>query len=79
MEAAMRRYGAMVLGLMAFLVISPESAMADSCPGPREDFGAIKKWVDPNNQMGESVRNLAAVGAVYQFKMEAVLGRGRAR
>jgi hypothetical protein len=33
------------------------------------NFDRLKKAVDPTNQMGESLRILAAVGALYQFKM----------
>lgn len=36
---------------------------------PVADMAAIKKAVDPEEKMGESERNLAALAAVYQFKM----------
>jgi hypothetical protein len=34
-----------------------------------DDMAAIQKSIDPDNKLPESSRNLAAVGAVYQFKM----------
>lgn len=73
-------YGAKALGLH-----TPGSAVGGASPGrqraaqawatgqhaaPPEDMDKIKKWIDPENKMGESEQNLAAIGAVYQFKMK---------
>jgi hypothetical protein len=72
MEAAVRCFGAMVLGLAGFLVISSEHARAGSCLGVQSapaDMTKLKDAIDPDHQMGESTRNLAAIGALYQFKM----------
>lgn len=66
----MRGFGAMALGLVGFLVIGPESAVAYTCRS--EDMEKLRKQVDPEGKLGESEANLAALGAVYQFKM----GRG---
>jgi hypothetical protein len=69
----MRCFGAMVLGSIGFLVLSPERALAYSCVGAQgfssAEFVKVKKAVDPTGSMGESTRNLAAIGAIYQFKM----------
>jgi hypothetical protein len=68
----MRCYGAMVLGLAGLLIIGPDHALADSCMGVQSasvNYDRLKKAVDPENKMGESTRILAAVGALYQFKM----------
>jgi hypothetical protein len=69
----MRCYGAMVLGLMGFLVICSEDALAYSCVSAQVtasiDLGRIKKSIDPNSKLPESSHNLAAVGAMYQYMM----------
>lgn len=36
---------------------------------PIADMEAVYKKIDPNGQMGESERNMAALSAIYQFKM----------
>lgn len=36
---------------------------------PLADMQAIYKKIDPNNQMSDSARNMAALSAVYQFKL----------
>jgi hypothetical protein len=67
----MRYFGAMVLGLVGFLVIGPESSMAYTCgSSPPEDMEKLRKLVDPKGNFGESEASLAALGAVYQFKMK---------
>jgi hypothetical protein len=37
---------------------------------PAEDMDKLRKQVDPEGKLGESEANLAALGAVYQFKMK---------
>jgi hypothetical protein len=46
---------------------------------PLADMTKLKQAVDPHNQMGESTRNLAAIGALYQFKMNKGDTEGAAR
>ncbi|MCK1742167.1 hypothetical protein IVA80_15185 [Bradyrhizobium sp. 139] len=36
---------------------------------PIEDMSAIYKKIDPDNQMGESERNMTALSTLYQFKL----------
>jgi hypothetical protein len=36
---------------------------------PLADMNAIYKKIDPNNEMGESERNMSALSAVYQYKL----------
>lgn len=38
---------------------------------PAEDMAAIYKKIDPNNEMGESERNMHALSAIYRYKMNA--------
>jgi hypothetical protein len=46
---------------------------------PLADMDKVKKAVDPEGKMGESTRNLAAIGAVYQWKMNKGDTDGAAR
>jgi hypothetical protein len=65
-------YGVMVLGVVGLLLIISEDALAYSCMGVQStpiDFDRIKKAIDPKQAMGESERNLATIGAIYQWKM----------
>jgi hypothetical protein len=63
----------MVFGVVGFLLIISEDALAYSCMGiqsaPLADMEKVKKTVDPQGTMGESTRIVAAIGAVYQWKM----------
>ncbi len=44
-----------------------------------EEMAAIYKKIDPNNEMGDSERSLAALSAVYQYKLRAGDGAGAQR
>jgi hypothetical protein len=69
----MRCYGATVLGLVGFLAITSERALAYSCMGVQSapiDFGRLRNAIDPKHEMSDSDRNMAAVGALYQYKMK---------
>jgi hypothetical protein len=61
------------LGLAGFLDLVSGNALAFSCAAAQAfspaGFDKVKKTVDPHSQMGESTRNLAAIGAIYQFQM----------
>jgi hypothetical protein len=69
-------YGAKALGLHAPAgVDTPGRQRAAKAwatgahAAPVQDIEAIKASVDPEGKLPESSRNLAAIGAVYQFKM----------
>lgn len=46
---------------------------------PLADMNAIYKKIDPNNEMGESERNINAMSAVYQYKLRAGDAQGAQR
>jgi hypothetical protein len=73
MEAAMQRYGTMALGLAGLYLLGSGGAAASDCEYPQVatpiNMAAARKAVDPNNKLSESQRNLAALGAVYQYKL----------
>jgi hypothetical protein len=69
----MRCCSAMVLGLAGFLAITSEHALAYSCMGVQSaplDMERLRNAVDPKHELNDSDRNMAAIGAVYQFRMK---------
>lgn len=46
---------------------------------PLADMNAIYKKIDPNNEMGESERNLNAMSAIYQYKLRQGDAQGAQR
>ena len=79
-------YGAKALGLhSAAGVMTPGRQRAANAwsggahAASPQEMDAVKKSIDPDNQLPESSRNLAAVGAMYQFKMAKGDTEGAAR
>jgi hypothetical protein len=72
--AAGMKYGVQMLGPQGGIP-SPyrQQRMAQLYRGagaaPLADMNAIYKKIDPNNEMGESERNMSALSAVYQYKL----------